>query len=140
MLEDFLAPTSTIAGTMVYNRACVRACVRACAEAETTLEVVSSSEPTSQMLGGHKNADHANDARVQEVARFAVKEIGEKTNKSLDLVKVKSAQKQVVAGLNYTVVVETQIDGSKETYEARVYEALGNEPLKLTDHKQVDNE
>ena len=98
------------------------------------------SQPKSQMLGGHKNADHENDARVQEVAQFAVKEIGERTGKKLDLVKVKSAQKQVVAGLNHTVVVETQLEGSKETYEARVYEALGNQPLKLTSHKQVDNE
>lgn len=91
------------------------------------------------MLGGHKNADHENDARVQEVAQFAVKEIGQKTGKKLDLVKINSAQKQVVAGLNHTVVVETEAEGSKETYEACVYEPLGNQPLKLTSHKQVDN-
>lgn len=89
------------------------------------------------MLGGHKNADHENDARVQEVAQFAVKQIGEKTGKKLDLVKVNSAQKQVVAGLNYTVVVETQAEGSKETYEACVHEPLGDKPLQLTKHKQV---
>ena len=91
------------------------------------------------MLGGNKNADHENDARVQEVAQFAVKEIGEKSGKKLDLVKVNSAQKQVVAGLNYTVVVETQAESRKETYEACVYEPLGNQPLKLTRHKQVDS-
>lgn len=92
------------------------------------------------MLGGHKNVDHENDARMQEVAQFAVKQIGEKAGKKLDLVKIKSAQKQVVAGLNYVVVVETTAEGNKETYEVKVYEPLGNQPLQLTSHKQVDNE
>ncbi|DBA73532.1 TPA: hypothetical protein ACH3X1_011552 [Trebouxia sp. C0004] len=94
----------------------------------------------SQMLGGHKHVDHQNDAKVQEVAEFAVKQISEKTSKKLDLVKINSAQKQVVAGLNYVLVVETAADSEKETYEAHVYEPLGNQPLKLTSHKQIGNE
>ncbi|KAL3134694.1 hypothetical protein ABBQ32_007698 [Trebouxia sp. C0010 RCD-2024] len=95
----------------------------------------------SQMLGGHqKIADHQNDAKVQEVAQFAVKQIADKTGKHLDLVKINSAQKQVVAGLNYVLVLETAADSTKETYEAHVYEPLGDQPLKLTSHKQIDNE
>ncbi len=123
----------------------------------------------SDVAGGHKHVDHQNDARVQEVAEFAVKQvvicasavhrsycqqaclererdrerrnlralsslksdcaidpllllqISEKTSKKLDLVKINSAQKQVVAGLNYVLVVETAADSEKETYEAHVY-------------------
>lgn len=48
-------------------------------------------------------------------------QIGEKTNKKLDLVKINSAQKQVVAGLNYVLVVETAAESEKQTYEAHVY-------------------
>ena len=48
-------------------------------------------------------------------------QISEKTNKKLDLVKINSAQKQVVAGLNYVLVVETAAESEKETYEAHVY-------------------
>ena len=105
------------------------------------------------LVGGHKNiADHQNDARVQEVAQFAVKQvhlllpfalafksyvtvapqalthdfvqIGEKARKKLDLVKINSAQKQVVAGLNYVLVLETAAASNKETYEAHVYGKL----------------
>ena len=97
--------------------------------------------------------------------------------------KINSAQKQVVAGLNYVLVVETAAGGEKETYEAKVYgkqllnvtysetmpycaqltdsfvllqcgvvqhlidipssavaEPLGNQPLKLTSHKKVNDE
>ena len=48
-------------------------------------------------------------------------QISEKTSKSLDLVKINSAEKQVVAGLNYVLVLETAADSEKETYEAHVY-------------------
>ena len=48
-------------------------------------------------------------------------QISEKTSKKLDLVKINSAQKQVVAGLNYVLVVETAAESQKETYEAHVY-------------------
>ena len=107
----------------------------------------------SALAGGHKHVDHQNDARVQEVAEFAVKQvmicasapaipilmpagmpcatdpllslqISEKTSKKLDLVKINSAQKQVVAGLNYVLVLETAADSEKETYEAHVYGEL----------------
>lgn len=95
---------------------------------------------TVTMLGGHKDVeDHENDARVQEVAQFAVQQIGEKTGKKLDLVKISSAKKQVVAGLNYVLVLETTADGTKETHEAHVYEPLGDQPMKLTASKKVDS-
>ena len=48
-------------------------------------------------------------------------QIGEKAGKKLDLVKINSAQKQVVAGLNYVLVLETAAESTKETYEAHVY-------------------
>nr|QOL01237.1 putative extracellular protein TR9_044 [Trebouxia lynnae] len=115
--------------------------MRHCLHLTSTFVLIFLVTVQSQMLGGHKNiADHQNDARVQEVAQFAVKQIGEKTSKKLDLVKINSAQKQVVAGLNYVLVIETAAQSKKETYEAHVYEPLGNQPLKLTSHKQIDNE
>ena len=51
-------------------------------------------------------------------------QIGEKAGKNLDLVKINSAQKQVVAGLNYVLVLETAAESTKETYEAHVYGKL----------------
>lgn len=107
-------------------------------------------------------------------------QIGKESDRTLDLVKINSAQKQVVAGLNYVLVVETAVGGDKETYEAKVYgkpatqdlelqtidsigavtcslcmplnmpksacnacfhaEPLGNQPLKLTSHKKIDDQ
>lgn len=51
-------------------------------------------------------------------------QIGKDSDRKLDLVKINSAQKQVVAGLNYILVVETAAGGDKETYEAKVYGEL----------------
>jgi len=82
---------------------------------------------TSGMLGGFKDADHQNDAEVQSAAEFAAKEIGVK------LQGIKSAQKQVVAGLNYKLQLETD-DG---VYDATVYKGLGNAPHKLTAHSKA---
>ncbi|KAL3139580.1 hypothetical protein ABBQ38_003899 [Trebouxia sp. C0009 RCD-2024] len=92
------------------------------------------------MLGGHRDVeDHENDAKVQEVAKFAVQQIGEKAGKKLDLVKIHSAKKQVVAGLNYVLVLETTAEGTKETHEAHVYQPLGDQPLKLTSSNKIDS-
>lgn len=55
---------------------------------------------------------------------YSPAQIAEKTGKSLDLVKISSAQKQVVAGLNYVLVLETAAQSTKETYEAHVYGRL----------------
>ena len=56
---------------------------------------------------------------------YSLVQIAEKAGKSLDLVKINSAQKQVVAGLNYILVLETAAQSTKETYEAHVYGRLG---------------
>jgi flavin-binding protein dodecin len=91
------------------------------------------------MLGGYKHVeDHQNDASVQNAANFAVKEISQQTNSQLELVKVASAHKQVVAGLNYQLVLETANQAQeKVNYEAVVYEPLGQAALQLTSHKRV---
>lgn len=62
--------------------------------------------------------------RIQWFHRTPLMQIGDKIGKNLDLVKINSAQKQVVAGLNYVLVVETAADSTKETYEAHVYGEL----------------
>jgi len=79
------------------------------------------------LVGGFSDhADFENDAEVQSAADFAAKEIGVK------LQGIKSVQKQVVAGLNYKLLLDT--DGG--LYDATVYKGLGNAPLKLTNHQK----
>ena len=58
-------------------------------------------------------------------------QIGKESDRTLDLVKINSAQKQVVAGLNYVLVVETAVGGDKETYEAKVYGKTVAQDLEL---------
>lgn len=95
---------------------------------------------SGQLLGGYKkHENHHNDARVQEIAAFAVEEISKKENEKLDLVKVVSVSSQVVAGKNYKLVLDLATPAQKlQAYEVTVYEPLGGQDMQLTEHKPVD--
>eukprot|EP00884_Botryococcus_braunii_P019845 jgi/Botrbrau1/6544/Bobra.40_2s0015.1 len=87
------------------------------------------------MLGGYKKkTNFENDARTQEVANFAVAEIGKKKGSDVKLERIVDVSTQVVAGLNYQLLL--QLDGG-DNVEAVVYEPLGNKPLELTSYKEV---
>lgn len=83
------------------------------------------------MLGGFKQHDDpSNDAGVQDAANFAVSTI----SKDLKLEKVLSAHKQVVAGTNYKLELQT----SGGNFEATVFKGLGNGPHELKTYKRME--
>jgi hypothetical protein len=55
------------------------------------------------MPGGFAKAEF--DVQTREVAAFAVGQISKRLNESLDLKGIVSAERQVVAGLNYRLVL-----------------------------------
>eukprot|EP00208_Stichococcus_sp_RCC1054_P004528 CAMPEP_0206149344 /NCGR_PEP_ID=MMETSP1473-20131121/37730_1 /ASSEMBLY_ACC=CAM_ASM_001109 /TAXON_ID=1461547 /ORGANISM="Stichococcus sp, Strain RCC1054" /LENGTH=186 /DNA_ID=CAMNT_0053546801 /DNA_START=573 /DNA_END=1133 /DNA_ORIENTATION=- len=84
------------------------------------------------LLGGFKQHDSPeNDEHVQEAAHFAVGQI----SPGLKLEKVLSAHKQVVAGTNFKLVLQT----SSGNFEATVFKGLGGEAeMKLVDYKRAE--
>eukprot|EP00891_Asterochloris_glomerata_P002978 jgi/Astpho2/2978/Aster-x0140 len=75
-----------------------------------------------------------------QAAEFAVEAISNQSNSGskLDLIKIQSAEKQVVAGLNYQLVLEVANDKQKkQIFEAKVYQPLGNQPLELSAFKEL---
>ncbi|KAK9817639.1 hypothetical protein WJX72_000008 [[Myrmecia] bisecta] len=95
----------------------------------------------AQLLGGWKvKPDHENDAHIQEVASFAVKQLSEKEGDQLTLEKVVSVHTQVVAGTNYNLVLLAKKPaGQVEQFEVQVYEPLPhtNQPVQLTQYKTM---
>ena len=66
--------------------------------------------------------DIKNDPHVAEIAEYAVTEYDKRSGANLKLVKVVKGETQVVAGINYRLVLKAK-DGSKTTdYEAVVWE------------------
>jgi len=70
------------------------------------------------VLGGFSNAEF--DGETREVAAFAVGEISKKENAPLELKRIISAARQVVAGLNYRL----ELDLTKNNQPFRVRAAV----------------
>ena len=73
--------------------------------------------------GGYAAAPVA-DPEVVAAAMFAVTAHAEKSKKTITLTKVVSAQQQVVAGMNYKLVLAVDVDGQPKEVEAAVYKDL----------------
>eukprot|EP00808_Paulinella_micropora_P010113 g901.t1 len=78
------------------------------------------------MTGGWSDAN-VDDQRVKEIAAYAAEQLGTK------LVSIKSAQKQVVAGMNYKL--ELTVQGSKH-YQVTVWDRFGT--LQMTNSQLID--
>ncbi|MFO0927787.1 MAG: cystatin domain-containing protein [Gemmataceae bacterium] len=76
-----------------------------------------------------------NSKEVMKVAKFAVAERS-KTEK-MSLVKIVSAQSQVVAGLNYKIVLLVRVDDKVRKAEAEVWAKL-DQTMELTDWQWRD--
>lgn len=86
--------------------------------------------------GGYANADVTN-AQVQEAANFAIQQLNAGT-----LVKIISAQSQVVAGVNYKMqLLIAATNGQQVTYEVIVFVPLPvtNDPMQLTSAELLQN-
>lgn len=89
---------------------------------------VSTSRAGENKVGGYATAD-VTDKQVVATADFAVKAISQALAEKhdaaagkLELVKIVSAQQQVVAGMNYRLVLQLKVaDGKEKTAEAVVW-------------------
>ncbi|KAG5120807.1 hypothetical protein JHK84_039147 [Glycine max] len=63
----------------------------------------------------------ANSIEIDHLARFAVEEQNKRENSVLELVRVISAKKQVVAGMNYYITLEAKDGVIKKEYEAKIW-------------------
>eukprot|EP00873_Tetraselmis_striata_P009004 jgi/Tetstr1/429268/TSEL_019186.t1 len=107
------------------------------------LLLLSLSATCALRLGGIERAS-VGDQRVQEVADYAVAQLnerGESANGGLQLSRIVSVRKQLVAGTLYFVNLEVTEGDSDEarTFEVAVYEPFGahTNTLKLTHYKEA---
>lgn len=74
------------------------------------------------VAGGYSKAA-VDDAKVTAAAEFAVTEESKKGTK-ISLKSISSAETQVVAGMNYKLVIVVDEGGTEKTVEATIYEDL----------------
>lgn len=90
-----------------------------------------------KIVGGYGEAS-VDDERVVAAADFAVKDHSEKNEVSLEIVSIRKAELQVVAGINYRICIEVKVteEGNDETQfvEVVVYQDL-KKKYKLTSWK-----
>lgn len=77
----------------------------------------------SPLTGGWRPIDNPNDAAVVKIAKFAVTEHNKEAKTSLVFKKVVKGEQQVVAGMNYRLVISAVDSGAvvPKTYKAVVY-------------------
>ncbi|KAL0222464.1 hypothetical protein RCL1_002318 [Eukaryota sp. TZLM3-RCL] len=90
------------------------------------------------MMGGYHPRD-VNDPDVLEAASFAVSILNSHSNSMHphSLKKVVEASSQVVAGVNFKIVLETSRGNSVERHEVVVYKGLGTNGMTLSSHKSL---
>jgi hypothetical protein len=76
-----------------------------------------------QMVGGYKPAA-ANDPEVTAAARFAVAARGKSENAVITLNSVLAAERQTVAGANYRLCLEVEVEGATQNVRAVVFKSL----------------
>lgn len=65
-------------------------------------------EPKIPMAGGYNSAD-VSEARVVSAAKYAVKTQAKKQRAKIKLTAIKKAERQVVAGMNYSLCLQVQV-------------------------------
>jgi hypothetical protein len=74
-------------------------------------------------VGGFR-AVAVNDPEVTAAARFAVGAQGESEGTTISLLSVLAAERQTVAGANYRLCLEVEVDGAAQTVSALVFKSL----------------
>ncbi|CAN4089983.1 unnamed protein product [Withania somnifera] len=74
------------------------------------------------ILGGWKPITNITDPEVVEIGKFAVVEHNKKAKTKLEFQKVINGESQVVAGINYRLVISAKDDGSQHNYLAEVWD------------------
>jgi hypothetical protein len=75
------------------------------------------------VVGGFKPVA-ADDPEVTAAARFAVAAEGQKDNATITLTSVVAAERQTVAGANYRLCLEVEVEGAAQNVRAVVFKSL----------------
>lgn len=96
----------------------------------------------AQKVGGYKEIPK-NDAGARAAAEYAVSAQAEKNGKTIELISVANAERQIVAGTNYRLCLKVTSQGEKNEADAThfvtvvVYQSLKQE-YKLTSWENSD--
>lgn len=83
----------------------------------------SSHVPAAPLPGGWYPIENITDPHVQEIGNYAVSEYNRQSGDNLNFVRVVSGETQVVAGVNYRLIIETtDAEGNVARYQAMVWE------------------
>ena len=89
------------------------------------------------LLGGYSKIKNLKDPHILDVGKFAVTENNKKTGGKLAFLRLVSGKQQVVAGMNYNLVIEATDGSAKRKYEAVVYERAWENIMSLTSFKKL---
>ncbi|CAD6257656.1 unnamed protein product [Miscanthus lutarioriparius] len=89
----------------------------------TTAAISQSARADEERAGGWSDIEDLSDPRVQDIGKWAVSEHNTQTGSNMQFVGVLIGRKQVVAGVNYILTLETK--GSRAPlWEASVFDPL----------------
>ncbi|TYI23699.1 hypothetical protein ES332_A06G182800v1 [Gossypium tomentosum] len=86
------------------------------------LPFIFSNAEKGHLFGGRTPIKDIKDPHVMEIAEFAVDEYNKQSNSSLILQKVVKGETQVVAGINYRLVLKAKNGSMAKKYQAVVWE------------------
>ncbi|XP_050228521.1 cysteine proteinase inhibitor 5 [Mercurialis annua] len=89
------------------------------------------------MVGGWSKIKDLKDAHVVEIGKYAVAEYNRRSQTSLDFKSILKGEEQVVAGVNYKLVLAVD-GGESKKYEAIVWEKSWEKFQNLTSFKPVN--
>ncbi|OAY68172.1 Cysteine proteinase inhibitor 5 [Ananas comosus] len=90
------------------------------------------------VAGGWRRIEDVGEAHVREIGEYAVAEHDRETGAGLAFVRVLRGETQVVAGINYRLVLQTNNNAAgSECYEAVVWEKAWQGFRKLTSFRPV---
>ncbi|GMH26862.1 hypothetical protein Nepgr_028705 [Nepenthes gracilis] len=89
------------------------------------------------LVGSYRPIRNLKDPHIIEIAEFAVSEHNKQAAAKLVFVKVVKGESQVVAGVNFRLVIEAKDGDALEDYEAVVYERPWEKYKSLTSFKKA---
>ncbi|KAG6416452.1 hypothetical protein SASPL_123882 [Salvia splendens] len=91
-----------------------------------------------RIVGGWQPIANPNAPEILKIAKFAISEHNKQKNAALVLVSVVKGESQVVAGINYRLVISAKDSAAApKTYSAVVYSKPGPKSLKLTSFEKI---
>ena len=89
------------------------------------------------LAGGWRPIKDVNDPHVKEIGQYAISEHNKKAKSDLQFDHVVRGESQVVAGINYRLVIAAKDGSVSNNYEAVVWEKAWEGYRNLTSFKQV---